>query len=57
MKVNSSIIKSLSMQLSSAGYGLLRNSLLNKGMSFTKEEREQYKLGGLLPAGAFLGIF
>eukprot|EP01036_Dinobryon_divergens_P030628 gene30628-39901_t len=39
------------MQLSSGGFGLLRNSLLNKGMSFTKEEREQHKLGGLLPAG------
>jgi len=56
LEANASATQSQKMQQSSSGFGLLRNSLLNKGMSFTTVEREKYKLGGLLPAGAFLRI-
>ncbi len=35
--------------MSNTGYKILQDPLLNKGTAFTKEEREKYKLNGLLP--------
>lgn len=43
----------LSMHL--PGFQLLKNALLNKGMSFSVEERTNYGLDGLLPAGLQFG--
>ena len=34
---------------SPTGMELIQNARLNKGTAFTKEEREQYQLRGLLP--------
>lgn len=35
--------------MNNTGYKILQDPLLNKGSAFTKEEREKYKLNGLLP--------
>lgn len=37
------------LEVSSVGYALITNSLLNKGMAFSDEEREAFFLHGLLP--------
>ena len=38
------------------GYSMLKNPLLNKGMSFTEKERVDYNLKGLLPAGPMIPL-
>jgi hypothetical protein len=39
----------MSMQITAAGYDLLRNPRLNKGTAFTDEERRARHIEGLLP--------
>ena len=38
------------LETSLSDYGLLSNPLLNKGMTFSEKERDEFKLHGLLPA-------
>ena len=39
------------MKKKATGFDVLHNPTLNKGTAFSKDERDQYKLRGLLPAG------
>jgi malate dehydrogenase (oxaloacetate-decarboxylating)(NADP+) len=42
----------MSLQISLTGYALLHHPRLNKGTSFTEDERRRFKLEGLLPPAA-----
>jgi hypothetical protein len=44
-------LREVSYYYDSPGFSLLRNSWINKGSSFTEDEREELGLHGLLPLG------
>ncbi|MCK4709038.1 MAG: oxaloacetate-decarboxylating malate dehydrogenase, partial [Gammaproteobacteria bacterium] len=43
--------KESALKKKATGFDVLHNPTLNKGTAFSKDERDQYKLRGLLPAG------
>lgn len=50
------LAKTLTMASSSSGYNIARTPIVNRGLSYTHEERNKLGIRGLYPAGAPLSL-